>query len=119
MKKILPLLLFVLLVFAGCQSGPAVYEPTENPREIVVHAEKFVNKVAKKSKHYTAEEWDATVGQFVAMCKNYFENSQFLSTEEQTKFDYARLKFMDAITAAGKDDVAIRVKEEYSHMIGN
>jgi hypothetical protein len=35
------------------------------------------------------------------------------------KFDKARLKFMDAISAAGKDDVARRVKEDYARIIGN
>ena len=119
MKKFLPLLLLVMLAVAGCQRGPATYQYTDNPHEIVVNAEKFVNQVSKKSKHYTAEEWDAAVGQFVTMCKNYYENSKSLTNEEQMKFDNARLKFMDAISAAGKDDVARRVKEDYARIKGN
>ena len=117
MKKLLPLLVVVLLAFTGCQSGPAVYEKTENPHEIVTHAEKFVNQVSKKSKHYSAEEWDATVEQFVIMCKDYIDNKRFLSIDEQMQFDNARVKFMGAIDVARKDDVALRVKEEYSKLI--
>lgn len=119
MKKLLPLLFLVLFAVAGCQRGPATYQYTDNPREIVVNAEKFVNQVSKKSKHYTAEEWDVAVGQFITMCKNYYENSKLLTKEDQMKFDNARVKFMGAVSAAGKDDIARRVKEEYARMMGN
>ena len=119
MKKFLPLLLLVMLAVAGCQRGPATYQYTDNPHEIVVNAEKFVNQVSKKSKHYTAEEWDAAVGQFVTMCKNYYENSKSLTNEEQMKFDKARLKFMDAISAAGKDAREGRLCKNYRELRRN
>lgn len=118
MKKVLPLLLFVLLAFAGCQRGPATYEFTENPREIAVNADKFVSQVEKLSKHYTAEDWDAAFDQFVQMSKNYFEMGRGLTQEEQAKYDNARLRFMAAIDANGTEDLARRVKEMYSNLLG-
>ena len=119
MKKVFPLLLFVLLAFAGCQSGPTTYECAKTPREIAVNAEKFANQVEKKSKHYKAEDWDAAIEQFVAMNKNYMEHRNYLTNDEQMKFDNARLKFMHAIDANGNEDLAIRVKEEYARILGN
>lgn len=119
MKKVLPLVLFVLLAFAGCQSGPATYEMTDSPREIVPHVEKFVNQVEKKSRHYAAEDWDATCDQFVKMSKNYYEFRYKLTEEEQMKYDNARVRFMSAIDANGTEDLAKRVKEEYARILDN
>ena len=118
MKKYLPLLLFVLLAFAGCQSGPAVYQDTNNPHELVPNAEKFVNKVDKKSKHYTVEEWDAAIDQFVLMNKNFIEMGDYLTQEERMKYDNARVKFMHAIDVNGTEEMALRVKQEYANMMG-
>ncbi len=117
MKKVLPLLVLVLLAF-GCQRGPATYEFTDNPREIVPHAEKFVNQVEKKSKHYTAEDWDLAVEQFVSMSKNYVDKSADLTQEEIMKFNNARLKFMSAIHANGTEEMAMQVKKIYSELMG-
>lgn len=119
MKKILPLLLLALLAFAGCQSGPATYEMAAKPHEVVPHAEKFVNQVEKKSKHYKAEDWDAAVEQFIVMSKDYIDKSAFLTQEEQMKFDNARVKFMSAIDANGTEEVAIKVKKVYAELMGN
>ena len=119
MKKVLPLLLLALLAFAGCQRGPVTYEMSNNPRELVPHAEKFVNQVEKKSKHYTAEDWDAAVQQFVLMGKDFVETSSYLTQEELMKYDNARVKFMAAIDANGTEEVALKVKEEYSKLMGN
>lgn len=119
MKKILPLVLFVLLAFAGCQRGPATYEMTQNPREFVPNVEKFVNKVDKNSKHYSAEDWDATFDQFVAMSKNYVEFVGRLTTEEQMKYDNARIKFMHAIDVNGTEEMTKRVKAEYARILDN
>ena len=116
MKKYLPLLLMVLLAFAGCQSGPATYEPTDNPRDVVTHAEKFVKQVSKQAKHYTAEEWDAAVEQFVCMSKNYYESYRFLTEEERMQFDQARLKFMQAVSTNGSEDLTSRIKAEYARI---
>lgn len=117
MKKYLPLLLLVLLAFAGCQSGPATYEMVTNPHDLVPNAEKFVNQVTKKSKHYKAEDWDAAIDQFVAMSKNYVEFGAYLTQEEQMKFDNARVNFMSAVDANGSDDLAIRVKKVYADIV--
>lgn len=119
MKKYLPLLLFVLLAFAGCQSGPATYEMAKKPSDLVANAEKFVNQVEKKSKHYNAEEWNAAIDQFVAMSQNYIEMDGKLTTDERMKYDNARMKFMHAIDVNGNEDLAIRVKEEYARILGN
>ncbi len=119
MKKVLPLVLFVLLAFAGCQRGPATYEFSQNPRQISINAEKFVNQVEKKSKHYSAEDWDVAIDQFVHMCKNYVEFADQLTLDEQMKYDNARLKFMRAIDVNGNEDLAIRVKEEHARVLGN
>lgn len=118
MKKVLPLLLFVLLAFAGCQRGPATYQITDNPREIAINAEKFVNQVEKLSKHYTTEDWDAAFDQFIMMSKNYFEFGRAMTQDEQMKYDNARLRFMAAIDANGTEDLTIRVKEAYANIMG-
>ena len=81
--------------------------------------EKFVNKVDKKSKHYSAEDWNVAIDQFVAMCKNYVEIGGRLTAEEQMKYDNARVKFMHSIDANGTEDMAKRVKEEYARVLGN
>jgi hypothetical protein len=117
MKKVLPLLVLVLLAF-GCQRGPATYEITDNPREIIPHAEKFVNQVEKKSKHYKTEDWKVAVEQFVAMSKNYIDKAAYLTQEEQMKFDNARVKFMKTIDANGTEEVAMEVKKVYSELMG-
>lgn len=117
MKKVLPLVLFVLLAFAGCQSGPATYEMTKNPREFVPNVEKFVNKVDKKSKHYSAEDWDAAITEFVAMNKNYVAVKDHLTDEEQMKYDNARVRFMHSIDVNGTEDMAKRVKEDYANIL--
>ena len=107
----------VLLAF-GCQRGPATYEITDNPREIIPHAEKFVNQVEKKSKHYKTEDWNVAVEQFVAMSKNYIDKAVYLTQEERMKFDNARVKFMKAIDANGTEEVAMEVKKVYSELLG-
>ena len=117
MKKVLPLLLLVLLAVAGCQRGPATYEMSNNPRELGPHAEKFVSQVEKKSKHYSAEDWDAAIEQFVAMSKNYVEYGSKLTQEERMKYDDARLRFMKAIDANGTEEMTKQVKEIYARLL--
>jgi len=117
MKKVLPLLVLVLLAFS-CQRGPATYEITDDPHEVVPHAEQFVNQVEKKSKHYKAEDWDVAVDQFVAMSKNYIDKAAYLTNEEHMKFNNARIKFMKAIDANGTEEVAMEVKKIYAELVG-
>jgi len=113
MKKLLPIMMFVLLVFAGCQRGTATYQMAESPREVVPNAEKFAEQVTKQSKHYKAEDWQNTIEQFVAMSKNYYEFKPSMSLEEQMKFDEARMQFMSAIATNGNEDLVSQVKQEY------
>ena len=113
MKKVLPLLLVIMLAFAGCQSGPATYEMAENPKEIVTNAEKFVSQVSKKAKHYNAEDWDAAINQFVQMGKNYYEYRPYFSEQLQMEYDNARMEFIRAVDANGGEELALRVKKEY------
>ena len=117
MKKVLPLLLVIMLAFAGCQSGPATYEMAENPKEIVTNAEKFVSQTEKYSKHYSAEDWQVAVDQFVDMSKDYVKNRRSLKPDDQMRFDNARLQFMRAIDANGSADIAKQVKEAYSQVV--
>ena len=117
MKKVLPLLLLVAMAIAGCQRGPAKYETAENPRQLVSNVEKFVNQTEKSSKHYSTEDWQVAVEQFVVMSKDYAENLQYLTAEEQMRFDNARLKFMGAIDANGNMEIAKQVKEIYSKVM--
>ena len=85
MKKVLPLLLVIMFAFAGCQRGPAMYEKAENPNQFVGHVEKFVKQTEKYSKHYSAEDWQVAVEQFVAMSKDYAENYRSLKQEDQMR----------------------------------
>ena len=117
MKKILPIVMFVLLAFAGCQRGPAVYEVTSNPREIAPNAEKIAKQVTKQSKHYKAEDWQEAVKQFVAMSKNFVDCQSVMTNEEVMRFDNARLQFMAAIGQNGDETIAAQVKEAYSNII--
>ena len=114
MKKVLPLLLWVLLAFVGCQRGPVMYEMAEKPSQVVENTEKFVNQTEKRAKHYSDEDWQVVVKQFSNMSKNYYENYQYLTEEEQMRFNNARVKFMSVVTANGNMEIAKQVKEEYS-----
>lgn len=117
MKKVLPILLLVLMAFASCQREPVMYEVAEKPSQIVTNAEKFVKQTEKRAKHYSEEDWQVAVGQFVAMSKNYYENIRLLTNEEQMRFDNARVKFMGVITDHGNMEIAKQVKEEYSKIL--
>lgn len=117
MKKLLPLLLFVLLAFAGCQREPATYQMATNPREFVPNVEKFVKQVSKNAKHYKAEDWQVEVEQFVAMSKNYVEYSSALTEDEIMRYNNARLQFMAALNASGDENLVSEVKGIYSNIV--
>lgn len=119
MKKALPILLLMMLAFAGCNTEPAVYELADNPRQLCENAEKFANQVAKKSKHYDAEDWEFAIKEFVKMGKNGVEFSNAMSTEEQIRFDNARMKFVGAIDANRDEALSLHMKEEYAKIYGN
>lgn len=117
MKKLLPLLLFVLLAFAGCQRGPATYQMSKSPREIATNAENFAKQVTRQSRHYNAEDWQVVVDQFVAMSKDFLEQRSAMTEEEIMRFDYARLEFMSALDAAGDEALVAHVKELYGNIV--
>ena len=117
MKKILPILMFVLLVFAGCQRGPATYQMANSPREVATNAEKFVKQVVKQSKHYQVEDWKNAVQQFILMSKNYVECKSKLTDEEVMRFDNARLQFMSAVVENGNETIAAEVKQVYGNIV--
>jgi len=118
MKKLLPIAMFVLLAFAGCQKGPVMYEKSENPRQFVGNVEKFVKQTEKKSRHYSAEDWQVAIGQFVVMGKDYVENCNRLTEEEQLRYDNARVRFTDAVCTNGSEEMAVQVKKIYSELMG-
>lgn len=117
MKKVLPLLLFVLLAFAGCQRTPATYQMANNPKEMVANAEKFAKQVSKDSKHYSAEDWQVIEQQFVIMGKNYVENMQHMTEEERMRYDHARMDFMYAVGKNGGEELTARIKADYANII--
>jgi len=117
MKKLLPITMFVLLAFAGCQRGPAMYEKSENPRQLVGNVEKFVKQTEKKSKHYSAEDWQVAIEQFVVMSKDYVENCNRLTEEEQMRYDNARVQFVNIVGAKGSEELVRQIKETYSRII--
>ena len=118
MKKVFPFLIVVLLAFAGCHREPVMYEKAGNPRQLAEHVEKFVNQTEKYSRHYSAEDWQVAVEQFVVMSKDYVDNRYVLTEGEQMRFDNARLKFMKAIDAHGSDEITKQVKEAYNQVLG-
>lgn len=118
MKKVLPFLLLVLLAFAGCQNGPAEYEFSTSPHQIAVNAEKFAKQVEKQSKNYTIEEWGEALEQFIGMSKNYHEYRKGMTPEDQTRYDNARIRFMNAVSANGSEEMAIKAKSTYSDLMG-
>lgn len=116
MKKVLPLLLFVLLAFASCQRGPAVYQVAGNPKEMADNAEKFTKQTVKRSSSYTAEDWQVAVDQFVAMTKDYVEKKHYMSQEDLNRVDAARLEFIKAVSENGNEELVAQIKEVYSQI---
>lgn len=114
MKKVLPLLLFVLLAFASCQRGPAIYRVADNPKEMADNAEKFAKQTTKRSAHYTPEEWQVAVEQFSAMAKDFADKKPYMSQEDVFRADAARLVFIKAVNENGNDELVAQVKEAYS-----
>jgi len=117
MKKLLPIMMFVLLAFAGCQRGPAMYTQANNPQELLVNSEKFVNQTVKRSAHYTEEDWLVAVDQFVAMAKNFVENKNSMTEEEIARFNNMRLDFMEAAHANGNENLTAQIKKVYGDII--
>lgn len=116
MKKVFPLLLFVLLAFSSCQKRPVMYTPAEKPSEVVANAEKFVKQTEKRSSHYSAEDWKVALDQFIVMSKNYVEKKGEMSEQEISRFTAARLNFMKSVQKSGTEDLARQIKEVYSRI---
>ena len=117
MKKLLPITMFVLLAFASCQRGPVMYEKAENPRQLVVNVEKFVKQTEKNAKHYSVEDWQVAIDQFVVMSKDYVENRNRLTEEEQMRYDNARVQFVNIAGAKGGEELVVQIKETYSRIV--
>ena len=92
---------------------------TDNPRNVAANAEKFVKQTTKRSSKYTAEDWQNAVKQFVAMSKNCFEHQSYMTSEELSSFDAARLKFMEVIHTNGNEDLAMQIKAAYGEIFQN
>lgn len=116
MKKVFPLLLFVLLAFASCQRGPVVYVQAEKASEVAPNAEKFVKQTEKRSSHYSAEDWQVAVEQFVIMSKDFAENRSRMNQKDIDRFTTARLDFMKSIQKNGNEDLARQIKEFYNRI---
>ena len=116
MKKVLPLLLFVLLAFAGYQRGPAIYQVADSPKEMADNAEKFAKQTTKRASSYTAEEWKVAVDQFVAMTKDFVEKKHYMSQEDLFRVDAARLQFIKAVSENGNEELVAEIKELYSQI---
>lgn len=119
MKKLLPLFVFVLLAFAGCHPQPAVYEYSNDPQTVMDNCEKFVNYTFDKSKRYNEEDWNATIVEFVHMCKNYKEYEFQLPVSDRERFQAGVVKFMKAVDANGIDSMAYDVKAKYAEVFNN
>ena len=117
MKKVLPLLLFVLLAFASCQRGPAIYQASENPKEMADNAEKFAKQTVKRSSSYNAEEWKVAVEQFAVMTKDFVDKKPLMDQEDVFRFDAARLEFIKAVNENGNDELVAQIKEIYSQCV--
>ena len=114
MKKVLPLLLFVLMAFASCQRGPAMYQMSDNPQQMVTNAEKFAKQTTKRASHYGAEEWKVAVDQFITMTKDFAEKKHHMTEADLFRVDAARLQFMKAVSEHGNDELISQIKEAYS-----
>jgi len=108
--------LFVLLAFAACQRGPAIYQVADNPKEMADNAEKFAKQTTKRASSYTTEEWQVAVEQFIAMTKNFVENKHHMSQEDMFRVDAARLEFMKAVSENGNEELVAQIKEAYSQI---
>ena len=116
MKKVLPLLLFVLLAFASCQRGPAIYQMSENPKEMADNAEKFAKQTMKRASSYSDEEWKVAVDQFVAMSKDFVEKKRTMSEQDVFRVDAARLQFIKAVSDNGNEELVAEIKSLYSEI---
>lgn len=116
MKKVLPLLLFVLLAFAGCQRGPAIYQVADSPKEMADNAEKFAKQTTKRASSYNTEEWQVAVDQFIAMTKDFVEKKHYMSQEDLFRVDAARLQFIKAVSENGNEELVAEIKELYSQI---
>ena len=117
MKKLIPLVLFVLLAFAGCNRGPVVYKVAERPNQVAPNAEEFAEQTAKRAKHYSAEDWGVAIEQFTAMCKDYKEKKMFMNQDDVIRYKDARLDFIKSVDLYGNLDLALQIKEIYSEIM--
>ena len=116
MKKLLPLFIIALLAFAGCHPQPAVYEYSNDPQTVLDNCDKFVNYTFNKSKRFNEEDWNATIDEFVHMCKNYKEVEWQLFENDRQRFQADLVKFIQAVDATGNVDMALDIKAKYAEV---
>lgn len=119
MKKVLPLLLIVLLAFAGCNRSTATYQAANDPKEVAANAEKFVSQIEEKASKYNAEDWQKAADQFVAMCKDIKAKEKDMSQEDKERCKDARLKFVKVLGENGQNDLVAKCKEAFNQMNEN
>ena len=115
-EKSIPTIVVCPVGFLGCQRGPAMYTIAENPAEVATNAEKFVKQTEKRSSHYTTEDWQVAVNQFVDMSKNFIDKRNYMSEDDVNRFTAARLNFMKSVQKNGNEDLARQIKEAYNRL---
>lgn len=117
MKKLLPLFMFALLAFAGCQPEKAVYQESSNPKTVIRNCDKFVNCAIRNSKNYDAKDWSATIDEFFRMCKNYKSVEDQLPDKDKERFRIDLNKFMKVVDATGNADMAFDIKKRFAKVM--
>ena len=93
-----------------------MYTIAENPAEVATNAEKFVKQTEKRSSHYTTEDWQVAVNQFVDMSKNFIDKKDYMCEEDVNRFTAVRLNFLKIVQKNGSDDLARQIKEAYNNL---
>lgn len=116
MKKYLPILLFVLLAFAGCNKKPAEYKLSVEGENIIENTDAFTSEVLKNGPKYSAEDWEFVTVQFGMMCKDYRENKWRLFENERNLYQQAWIKYIQAVDATNNPELAASTKKLYNEI---
>lgn len=114
MKKYLPILLFVLLAFVGCDKKPAEYQLSIEGKNIIENTDAFTSEVLKNGPKYTAEDWEFVTVQFGMMCKDYKENEWRLFDNERNLYQQARMKYIQALDATNNPELQAANKKLFN-----
>ena len=116
MKKYLPILLFVLLAFAGCDKKPAEYKLSVEGKNIIENTDAFTSEVLKNGPKYSAEDWEFVTEQFVMMCKDYKENEWRLFEADRNLYQQARAKYIKALDATNNPELQAANKKLFNNI---